>query len=267
MPPLLESDYTKVYGQLEFGDGKKFIAHFHTRRSDGLREPESLVEEALELGVDAVMPADHDTLRGVAAMIDYTAKHDYPLQIIPAEEISVSEGVHLIAVNPRYEIPYGYPIDETLDMIKEAGGHPLIPHIGMDRTSLSWKFFSEHPGKVKLVEIYNAGARKMADQAKKPLRRFVFKKTGSNDRALKYFTDHSNELGVQAVGGVDAHYNHDFPDAVMVYPSEVDPIDAMLTGQVTIFERKEQADISVKEFIAQRRLAQDLQRRRDRHMI
>jgi predicted metal-dependent phosphoesterase TrpH len=267
MPHLLESDYSKVYGSLGFNDGKRMIAHFHTSKSDGLRGPEELVEEALELGVDAVMPADHDTLRGVAAMIDYNDKHSNPLQIIPAEEISTSEGVHIIAVNPRHEIPFWRPLDETLTLIDAAHAQALAPHIEMDRTSLSWKDLAQHSGRIKLVEVYNAGARKMADQAKKPFRRFIFKKTGSNDRALKYFGDHGSELGIHAVGGADAHYLHDFPDAVMVYPSEVDPVDAMLTGQITIFERKKQADISMKEFLAQRRLAKDLQWRRERNMI
>jgi predicted metal-dependent phosphoesterase TrpH len=67
--------------------------HTHSSRSDGVLEPEALVDAAAAAGIAVLALSDHDTLAGVRELC--AVGHDpLPLQLVPAVEInSVAAGI------------------------------------------------------------------------------------------------------------------------------------------------------------------------------
>ena len=83
----------------------KVDLHIHTTASDGRFSPEEVVVKAVELGLEVIALADHDSVDGIGPALK-AAKKFPQLKIIPAVEVStdVSDGeVHVL----------GYFIDYT----------------------------------------------------------------------------------------------------------------------------------------------------------
>ena len=83
----------------------KVDLHIHTTASDGRFSPEEIVRKAVELGLEVIALADHDSVDGIGPALK-AAKKFPQLRIIPAVEVStdVSDGeVHVL----------GYFIDYT----------------------------------------------------------------------------------------------------------------------------------------------------------
>ena len=108
--------------------------HCHSRFSaDGVAEPESLVEQAREKGLNGFAITDHNT----CACVDYFEEHGFlnkeglpvnGLLIIPGQEITTAEG-HLLALGVRLGNDLkGIPALEAVRIIHEAGGLAIPPH-------------------------------------------------------------------------------------------------------------------------------------------
>jgi predicted metal-dependent phosphoesterase TrpH len=73
--------------------------HTHTRASDGLLEPEELIERAATAGVDMLAVTDHDSVASIAAA---TAAAGTRLQLIAGTELSTTwrgMGIHVLGLN------------------------------------------------------------------------------------------------------------------------------------------------------------------------
>lgn len=98
--------------------------HLHTLGSrDCLSDPEAVLEAARARGVERIAITDHDRM-GVA--LEMAARH--PDRIIPGEEVKTAEGVDVIGLYLREEIPRGTPARETCRRIREQGGIVYLPH-------------------------------------------------------------------------------------------------------------------------------------------
>lgn len=88
--------------------------HTHSRRSDGLREPEWVVAQAAVNGADLLALTDHDTLSGVPAAI--RAAQGTHLRLIPGVELSTRNGdlgeLHVLGYFPRISAPDDPQLDE-----------------------------------------------------------------------------------------------------------------------------------------------------------
>jgi hypothetical protein len=120
--------------------------HIHTAFSkDSRGSVESLVSLARDLGIDALLVADHDVLD---ALPMEGAHGEPPVLVLVAQEVGTPDG-HLIALGVRDLIPEGLPAAEAIARTRAAGGiavacHPRYPFFG-------WRGGDD----VDAVEIYS----------------------------------------------------------------------------------------------------------------
>ena len=97
--------------------------HVHTMFSkDGRTTPEQLLKRAEELGIGCIAVTDHNEFKAFDLL-----KDNGKIIIIPAEEVSSSEG-HIVALGIDRVIPPRKSIQETIDLIHEAGGYAFAAH-------------------------------------------------------------------------------------------------------------------------------------------
>jgi predicted metal-dependent phosphoesterase TrpH len=107
--------------------------HCHSRFSaDGVAEPEDLIREAREKGLQGFAITDHNT----CACVDYFLQHGYMnkeglpvdgLLVIPGQEITTADG-HLLALGITLPDLKGIPALEAVALIHQAGGLAIPPH-------------------------------------------------------------------------------------------------------------------------------------------
>lgn len=100
--------------------------HVHSEGSyDGTEPVELILEQARDVGLDAVAITDHDTIAESRRAADLAS--DYGLVGVPGVEVSTSHG-HLLALGVEAVPPIGEPFDETVAAIRDAGGAAIVPH-------------------------------------------------------------------------------------------------------------------------------------------
>jgi predicted metal-dependent phosphoesterase TrpH len=83
---------------------------------------EKIVERCLQLGINCVAVADHDTIAGALKL-----KEIAPFRVIIAEEISTPAG-EIMGLFLGEKIPQGFSLQETISRIRSQGGLVAIPH-------------------------------------------------------------------------------------------------------------------------------------------
>ncbi|MBE0431443.1 MAG: PHP domain-containing protein [Dehalococcoidia bacterium] len=97
--------------------------HVHTCYSlDCLTPLEQIVERCLQLGLNCVAIADHNTIAGALKL-----KEIAPFRVIVAEEILTPAG-EIMGLFLSEEIPPGLSPGETIAQIRSQGGLVAIPH-------------------------------------------------------------------------------------------------------------------------------------------
>ena len=100
--------------------------HVHSEGSyDGSEPVESILEQAADVGLDAVAITDHDTIAESRRAADLAS--DFGLVGVPGVEVSTRHG-HLLALGVETVPPIGEPFDETVAAIRDAGGAAIVPH-------------------------------------------------------------------------------------------------------------------------------------------
>lgn len=110
------------------GDGSaetmRIDMHLHTVGSwDCLSDPERVLETALARGFQRIAITDHNRVHVALRMAER-----YPDRIIPGEEVKTAEGIDVIGLYLREEIPKGTPAEEAIERIRDQGGIPYLPH-------------------------------------------------------------------------------------------------------------------------------------------
>ena len=130
----------------------------HAHPSEDKRHSVQEFCEAYEnLGYDFLAITDHD-----AVTCDFGYKGG--LVLVPGVEISCRQevegseekGHHLIALDFNDDVPTGKPLQETIDIVREAGALPILSHPLWSRMS-----FDSFVGTKNLVavEVFNAACR------------------------------------------------------------------------------------------------------------
>ncbi|MFB6093132.1 MAG: CehA/McbA family metallohydrolase [Haloquadratum sp.] len=156
--------------------------HVHSEASyDGEDPAELLLEQAAEIGLDAVVLTDHDVVHESVRAAELAPM--YGLVGIPGVEVSTADG-HLLALGVEEMPPRRAPMGETVAWIRDRGGVAIVPHPfqrsrhGVRRRRLR-RFDPD------AIEVFNSWAF-----------------TGwKNRRARRYAADH----GYPGVAGSDAH--------------------------------------------------------------
>ncbi len=126
--------------------------HLHTRASwDCLSDPEAVLARARERGLARIAITDHDRLDLALEM-----HRRHPGEIIPGEEVRTREGVDLIGLYLRREIPGGTPAREVCARIREDGGIVYLPHPFAPGKGGSGRLAHELAPLVDIVEVFNA---------------------------------------------------------------------------------------------------------------
>jgi len=125
--------------------------HLHTAASyDGHTEPVTLLRRAREVGLDAVVVTDHDTVTGAHRVAELAAEYD--LVAVVGCEVSTADG-HLLAIGVDSAPEPGRPLPETAREIREESGVAVVPHPfqrsrhGANRTAIR---------DVDGIEVFNA---------------------------------------------------------------------------------------------------------------
>jgi len=104
----------------------KLDLHVHTVYSyDGLITPKELIWQLKKKGLDGVAITDHDTIKGWPKFKRALNKHGFI--VIPGIEVS-AKNAHILALNVKTLIPAQLEINETIDLIHEAGGVAVAAH-------------------------------------------------------------------------------------------------------------------------------------------
>ena len=104
--------------------------HMHTQWSDG-DDLAKVIDQAMEMGLDAIAIADHDEIDGAFAARRLVHERQLPLAVVPGTEVSSLDG-HIGALFVMKKIPENKTAVETVRLIHEAGGiavahHPYSP--------------------------------------------------------------------------------------------------------------------------------------------
>ncbi|MFO7772856.1 MAG: PHP domain-containing protein [Dehalococcoidia bacterium] len=190
--------------------------HIHTCYSiDCLTPLEQIVERCLEVGIDCVAVADHNTIAGALQL-----KQIAPFEVIVAEEIRTPVG-EIMGLFLSEEVPRGLSPQETISRIRSQGGLVGIPHpFGR---SLLWNSSmltsTEVVSRVDIIETFNS--------------RTLFSR--SMARAWKLAKDR----GKAASAGSDAHTPGEIGRAYVEMPEFDGPEDFLKAlAQGKIFGQK-----------------------------
>jgi predicted metal-dependent phosphoesterase TrpH len=100
--------------------------HVHSEASyDGTDPVELLLEQAAEIGLDAIVVTDHDVVHESVRAAELAPI--YGLVGIPGVEVSTADG-HLLALGVEEMPPRRAPMDETVTWIRDRGGVAIVPH-------------------------------------------------------------------------------------------------------------------------------------------
>ncbi len=137
---------------LPAGSTIRLDLHLHSRASwDCLSDPEALLVRAQERGLHRIAITDHNRLDLALEM-----HRKFPDGIIPGEEVRTREGVDVIGLYIRREIPGGTPAREVCQLIREDGGIVYLPHPFAPGKSGSGRHAEALVPWVDVVEVFNA---------------------------------------------------------------------------------------------------------------
>lgn len=199
-------------------DKIKLDPHVHSEDSfDGKEPVELILEQAEDIGLDAVAITDHDEIQESlrAAEID----DEYDVTAVPGVEVSTNAG-HLLALGVKEKPESGMSLKKTIKRIRELGGAAVLPHPfqrsrhGVKKRKVKKKF-------PDAMEIYNS---------------WLF--TGYRNRSAKKFARKRD------IPGVAASDSHSITTIGRAY-TEID-IDKEEVDQDDIVEAITEGDVEVR---------------------
>jgi len=126
--------------------------HLHTWGSwDSRSDPEAVLYRARRQGIGRIAITDHNRL-GVA--LEMYAR--YPAFVIPGEEVKTAEGIDVIGLYLREEIPKSTPMEETCRQIRAQGGIVYLPHPYAAGKGGAGRYAEQLAPQVEVVEVWNS---------------------------------------------------------------------------------------------------------------
>lgn len=177
---------------------------------DGVDKPEEIVKSAKQKGLDAIVITDHNEIRGAVS----GKKVAHGIKVIIGEEISTING-HLIGVGLNKRIPPGFGVEETIEMIHDAGGVAIAPH-PFDIKDQGIKLKA---GLCDAIEVFNS----------------ISMERVSNIHALSF----GKKIKLSMVGGSDAHTKEMVGNVINIIEgsTEDDIVEAIRKGRVKIIPK------------------------------
>ena len=192
----------------------KLDLHCHTLHSgDCFVLLEEVVRIAAARGVTHLAITDHDSCECGRQNLGKT----WPIKLIFGEEVTLTNGVHLIALGIREEIR-ATTLSSALSEIREAGGFAIVPHPFKKGSGV---FGPLRSGQTRSGDELDA-ARKLVRELADAIEVCNSKLTDEeNQRAFAL----ARELGKPMTAGSDAHFGYDVGHAVLELESDGSPDD------------------------------------------
>lgn len=126
--------------------------HMHTEASwDCLSDPHALLERAKSRGMHRIAITDHNVLGTALRMAE-----EFPDEVIAGEEVKTAEGIDVIGLYLKREIPRGTPAAEVCRLIKDQGGVVYLPHPFARGKGGAGRFTERLAPQLDVVEVFNA---------------------------------------------------------------------------------------------------------------
>ena len=159
----------------------KLDLHIHSRYSeDAQGTPRQIIKVLQKKGIEGMALTDHNTIKGALEALKFQTKE---FVVIPGIEVSTTDG-HLLALNVTDDIPRDKTVVETVDMILDAGGTPVVPHLFRRMSGIKRPKLEEVQNKIPAMEVFNGCSL-----------------TKTNIKTAKV----ARELKLGGTGGSDAH--------------------------------------------------------------
>lgn len=204
--PDLEVMADRVLAQLRGQAGRPSLRidmHLHTEGShDCLSDPEKVLERALELGYGRIAITDHDRVHVALRMAEA-----HPEVVIAGEEVKTAEGIDVIGLYLKEEIPKGTPAEEAIARIRDQGGIPYLPHPYAAGKGGGGEHADRLAALCDVVEVFNARLHQPS----------------MNDRAADLAIRHGKLRGA----GSDAHTVGEVGNAFVALPDHPNRPDAL----------------------------------------
>jgi len=135
-------------------DGKiRIDLHIHSCYSeDGKGTPREIIKRLRKLGLDGACITDHNTVKG---SLEALKEKIDDFVIVPGVEISTLEG-HILAIGVKEDIPRDMHVDETVDLILDASGVPVVPHLFRMMSGIKRKNLDLIVNKIGAIEVFNS---------------------------------------------------------------------------------------------------------------
>lgn len=171
----------------------KLDLHVHSIYSDDATgSPKEIKKSVQQKGLQGFALTDHNTLHNAVKAAKKFSTKDFI--IIPGVEISTKQG-HLLAINVNTSIPKGKGIQETIDLIYDGGGLPIIPHLYRKMSGIKKENLLKIKHKIKAIEICNGCSQpKMNEKAEHTAKELRLGGTGGSDSHLPQYAGYAYTL-------------------------------------------------------------------------
>jgi predicted metal-dependent phosphoesterase TrpH len=190
------------------GKSKYITINFHihtTYSNDGYNSFPRLYSCARRNRIDVLAITDHDTIEGAVKFKNWLVNNNKSdLQIIVGEEVTCSDGTHIIGLFLKEKIKSKLPT-EVVSEIKNQGAFVYFPHPARHDGILDSEYLEETAKSGDFYEYFNA---KFSDEY--------------NEKAF----NHLNHL-MSPLGGSDAHYNADIGKCICTLPAASDLFETL----------------------------------------
>ncbi len=130
----------------------KLDLHVHSQYSeDAMGTPKEIISSLKKRGIYGAAITDHNTTRGGLAALQIAQKD---FIIIPGIEISTNEG-HILGLNLRKDIKKGLSLEETVELIIDSGGVPVVPHLFRLMSGIKEPKLKQLHEKIPAIEVFN----------------------------------------------------------------------------------------------------------------
>jgi hypothetical protein len=130
----------------------KLDLHIHSQYSeDATGAPKQIIRSLKKKGIIGAAITDHNTTKGGIAALKIAPKN---FIIIPGIEISTRDG-HLIGLNVKEELKKGLSLEETVELVINSGGLPVVPHLFRMMSGIKESKLKQISGKISAIEVFN----------------------------------------------------------------------------------------------------------------
>jgi len=130
----------------------KLDLHIHSQYSeDGVGTPNEIMKLVQKKGLHGMAITDHNSIKGSLEALKLKSKD---FVIVPGLEISTRDG-HILALGIKEDIPRELYVEETVEIILDKGGIPIVPHLFRRMSGIKREKLEPIYKKTPAMEVFN----------------------------------------------------------------------------------------------------------------